>query len=249
MKELSSLVSRLSIVPHFKNLSQSTLRDIVSSGQVKRVIEGTTLFLEGDPCAGLFVLLDGRVQLVKFGVEGQETIIAVIKPVIMFNEVAVLDGGPNPLTALAIKDCMLWQISQERYQMLMERIPELGTGLLRVLAARNRRMLEHIEDLMSLPVLARTAKILLDLSQFGAQTINRTAHPNREIASLVATVPGAISRSLKNLRESGAIHCTRGKITILDVDELAELAHIDPIIYEAPVPGKVSEALSEWRSI
>ena len=55
-------------------------------------------------CAGMFVLLAGQVHLRKLGPQGQESILAVIEPVIMFNEVAVLDGGPNLTTAVAAQD-------------------------------------------------------------------------------------------------------------------------------------------------
>jgi len=55
-------------------------------------------------------LLSGRVHLCKLGPNGQQQIMAVIEPVIMFNEITVLDGGPNPTMALAVEDCVTWNI-------------------------------------------------------------------------------------------------------------------------------------------
>lgn len=233
MYSVEKLIERMRSVPHFQNTPEEVIRDIVLSGQVIHSQKGETIFHEGLDCAGLFVLFQGKVDLVKTGIQGQETIIMVIKPVIMFNEVSVLDGGPNPVTAKAMQDCIMWRISCEAYQGLMVRYPRVGTGLLRVLAKRNRAMLDHIEDLSSRPVLARTAKVLLDLSLNGQNLINRSVHSNNEIAALVSSVPGAISRSLKNIRQMGLIECSRNHITIVKAQELTALAQIEPLVFSS----------------
>jgi len=170
--------------------------------------------------------------LCKLGFKGQETIIARIDPVIMFNEVPTIDGGPNPVTAVAVQDCITWHISFERYQMLMGRYPELGTGLLRVLAARNRLLFSRYEDLLSLPVAARIAKMLLDLSEDGQKPINRSQNSIRKMAGISATVPEAISRSIKTFREMGIIESTRTKITILSLERLKKMAQIEPMEFK-----------------
>lgn len=232
MFDLETLIRRLGNVPHFKGLPETALKEIVISGQILRYSADSSIFSEGTQCSGLFVLFTGRVHLCKLGVQGQETIIAVINPVIMFNEVTVIDGGLNPVTAIAVEDCITWQIGCERFQMLMERYPRMGTGLLRVMATRNRLMLSHIEDLISRPILARVAKSLLDLSQSGHKAINRHRHSNKEIASRVATVHEAVSRSIKSLQDSGAIEYTRDEISVISIERLAELAQIRPLELE-----------------
>lgn len=229
MYSAERLIERMKSVPHFKNTPEDCIRDIVLSGQVIKVPKGETILHEGLDCAGLHVLLKGKVNLVKTGIQGQETIIMVLKPVIMFNEVSVLDGGPNPVSAIAMQDCVLWRISYEAYHGLMLRYPRVGTGLLHILAKRNRAMLDHIEDLSSRPVLARTAKVLLDLSNHGHNQIDRSLHTNYEIAALISTVPGAVSRSLKNIRQIGLISCTRSHITIINIEKMVKLAQVEPL--------------------
>jgi len=110
MMDYQNLSDRLGNVSHFKKLPEADLKAIVSAGQVIRYTAGSTIFAEGEPSAGLYVLFEGQVNLSKLGLQGQECILAVIRPVIMFNEVAVLDGGPNPVTALAVQDSILWRV-------------------------------------------------------------------------------------------------------------------------------------------
>lgn len=230
MIDLQSLIARLGSVSFFKHLPESALKDIVFAGQIRNFSANSTIFREGEPSAGMHVLLRGQVNLCKVGLQGIEYIVYIIKPVIMFNEITVIDNQANPVTANTTVDSTTWQVSYDQYKMLMNRYPEVGIGLLQILARRNRLLLTRYEDLMSRPVLARTAKLLYSLSQSGQQPINRYDHPNQRIAALAGTVPEAISRSIRTLKEKGVIECTRSQIKIVSLDELITFAMVEPTI-------------------
>jgi CRP-like cAMP-binding protein len=171
MENLQNLVDRIRTVKHFQSLGLAELHTIVSAGRIRHFKSRQTIFTEGDPCSGMFVLLRGRVHLCKFSRHGQMNIMSVIEPVIMFNEVAVLDGGTDPVTAIASEDCLTWHISYPAFQDLLKKIPQVGLSLLSVLARRNRQMIAHYEDLSFRPVISRTAKLLLGLSEAGRRPI------------------------------------------------------------------------------
>jgi CRP/FNR family transcriptional regulator len=235
---MENLAVRLARVPHFRSLPASALSTIVAAGRMGQFSGGSTIFLEGDPCAGMFVLLTGRVHLCKLGPQGHEQIVGVIDPVIMFNEVAVLDGGPNPVTAVAVRDCVVWRIGHEDLQDLIQRYPVVGTGLLRVLAARNRALLSRCEDLSYRSVPARLAKLLLELSRRGALPVERRDHPIRELAAHIGTVPELVSRSLRSLQDDGLVSSTRSQIGVVNVAGLAAVAGLE----EAPQEARTSAA-------
>lgn len=220
------LIAQLRRVQHFRHLSEADLSAIIAAGRIRRFAAGETIFVEGEPCAGMFVLLQGRVHLRKLGPQGQESILAVIEPVIMFNEVAVLDGGPNLATAVAALDCLTWQVGCENFGALLNKYPQIGLGLLRVLARRNRFLVGQWADLSFRSVQARTAKLLLDLSDSGRQPIDRRKHPNYELAARIATVPEAFSRALNAFKKRGCITTSRATITVGCVEELAALAEM-----------------------
>lgn len=223
------LIERLKNVHHFKNLPDQAIKDIVIAGQVHHYEPGTIIFREGEDCAGLFVLLKGLVHLYKLGLQGQETIVTSVQPVIMFNEVPIIDGGLNPVTALAVQDCVTWRIGYERFQLLMDNYHELGTSLLKILARRNRLLFGCYEDLLSRPVLARVAKVILDLSECGEVPIDRIKYTNPKMAALAATVPEAISRSIKTFKSDKIIQASRTKISVLVPERLSKEALIEPI--------------------
>jgi CRP/FNR family transcriptional regulator len=228
MDELQSLTESLRSVHFFARFADVDLRAIVTGGQIRHFLAGETIFFEGEACAGMHVLIRGQVHLCKIGPQGQTNIMAIVTPVIMINEVAVLDGGPNPMTAIAVRDCLLWQISHVTFQGLLKRYPEMGLGLLRVLAIRNREMLAQYEDVSFRSVLARAAKLLLDLSKYGQQPINRHEHSIIEMSSRIGSVPEAISRSLNTFKVQGLIKSNRTEILVSKPGELARLAQIEP---------------------
>lgn len=231
MFDMESLVKRLANVPHFKNLPEAAIKAIVYAGQVCHYQAGEQLFHEGAPCAGLHVILKGHVHLYKYGIQGEETIVASIKPVTMFNEVPTIDGDDNPVSAIAVQDCVTWCIGRDRFQTLMATYPELGTSLLQVLAARNRLLFTRYEDLLSRPVIARVAKVIIHLSSEGDTAIDRHKYDNQKMAALAATGPEAVSRSIKALKDDGMILASRSKITVLALAKLYEKALIEPLIH------------------
>jgi CRP/FNR family transcriptional regulator len=223
---MEQLAARMGRVGHFRDLAQEDRRRIVEGGTIRRFDKGELIFQQSSPCAGMFVLLSGKVRLCRISPRGQEQIVTQIQPVIMFNEVAVLDGKPNPVTAIAEENCLTWNVGYESFQGLVRRYPEVGLGLLRVLAARNRLLVELCADLSFRPVLARLAKLLLDLSENGGITIDRGEHPIQQLSSRIATAPEAISRSLTMLKEQDVIEASRAYIKVLRPETLAELAQV-----------------------
>lgn len=227
MDEIQQLSDSLRAVKYFQHLSSPDLTAIVTAGQARHFPAGETMFYELQPCAGMHVLLDGLVHLYKIGPQGQENIIKVVHPVTMFNEVAVLDGGMNPVCARAVQDCFAWRLEYESFQRILRRHPEIAVGMLKVMAARNRQLIDNYEDLSFRSVQARVAKLLLELSGNGQQKITRREHSISQMAARVATVPEAVSRSLGELARLGLIFSTRTEIRVLNAKALSDAAQLD----------------------
>jgi len=225
--ELSSIAKRMKRIIHFKDYSDRDLLSIVRAGTIKRYPVGSIIYHEGGESYGLGVLFKGEVHLYKLGPRGQENIISVVKPVIMFNEISAIDGGENPETAVAYKSCIIWSASHEVFKAGLDRFPELGLGLLSVLARRNRRLISKYADLSFRPVSERLAMLLLNLSEHGERKIIRKENSIQQMAALVATDPVVISRKLGEFKEAGIIECSRVTIIVHSPEKLADLAQLD----------------------
>lgn len=225
--DIHNLAKRLQHIEHFNTIPLEEVERIILAGSIKSFNKDRVIFTEEEPSAGMYVLLNGQVQLCKISPQGQISILSVINPVIMFNEVSALDNGPNPITAIANQDSLIWQITSEKLQDLIMQYPRIGLGLLQVLAKRNRKLISLFQDLSFRPLLSRTAKLLLEISDQGTQKINRKDNPNFHLASRLSTVPEAFSRCLKTFRHQNMIVCDTHKIEILDLIGLNHIAMMD----------------------
>ena len=156
MEEYTKLLSSVSF---FKNLGPSDLVRIINSGQLKRYKKDKYIYDKDDPSVGMYVLFTGKVHLCNYGCDGQSQIFSTIEPVTMFNEVTAIDGGPNPATAMAVKDCLTWNIGYEDFENLVRKYPDpvLGLAMMRVLAGRTRELIDLCGDLTFKTVVSRCA--------------------------------------------------------------------------------------------
>lgn len=227
MSEIHFMAERLQKVKQFNDIPLEGVKQIVASGTIREYLKGEIIFHEGDPCAGMYVLMHGQVNLGKLSPEGKEGILNTLEPVIMFNEVAALDGGPNPVTASAHTNIRIWHLGYPQFQQMLMKYPQIGISLLGVLARRNRLLLTHYGDLSFRSVEARLAKHLIALSDQGKHVVERRENPIHLIAARIITTPEAVSRTLKVLKSAGVIRVDRSEIEILDAKRLQEMAKID----------------------
>lgn len=186
---------------------------------------GAIIFGEGEPVAGLFLIEVGSVKVCRFSKEGREHTLRVFQPGETFNEVPVLDGGPNAATAIAFTDAVVWRIPRTDLQAVALRYPALAWILLESIARRTRYLVGLVQDLSARHVKSRLARLLLEQAQ-GADAQPAPLLTQEEMASRLGTVREVVGRALRHLAASGIIQFERHRIVILDAERLAEEAEL-----------------------
>ena len=118
----------LKSVPLFAGLSGEDLFPVAEIAQETEVPHGTTLFKQGDIGHYLYVVVRGRVAIIK-----EAKTIAERGPKQCFGEMAILDEGPRSATAVTQEDTELLRISGESFSELLDQHTELARGIIRVL--------------------------------------------------------------------------------------------------------------------
>jgi CRP/FNR family transcriptional regulator len=228
---MDKYIKLLSGVPYFKNLGPTDLFRIINSGELKRYRENKFIYYKGDQAAGMYVLFTGKVYLCNYNCDGQSQIFSTIEPVTMFNEITAIDGGPNPATAIAVKNCLTWNINYEAFENLVIKYPDpvVGLAMLRVLADRTRELITLCGDLSFSSVLSRSAKLILELSDQGNHPIDRQEFPLADLSALISTAPESVSRSLSWMANQGLIHADRNHISVENLPGLIEISTQDKL--------------------
>ena len=205
-------------VPYFARLDTAAMEAAAARAISRNYERGAVIFLEGDPCAGLHIIEEGRVKLYKVSAEGREQVVKLLGPGEFFNEVAVFDGGPNPVSAMAALEATLWVIDCASMRDLVSRFPALAAAVIENLAARSRHLLSLVEDLSLRTVSARLAKLLLSQAQTGSESSRLTSQ--QEMAAQLGTVREMVGRVLHTFEDEGFIQLDRHRIVIMDREGL-----------------------------
>lgn len=182
---------------------------------------GEMIFLQGDPSSGLYVVEAGEVKISRLSRDGREQILHIVRSGETFNDIAALDGGPNPATAMARTACLVWLIRREALKRVVAQYPGLAWALIESAARRARYLLGLVEDLGMRSVRGRLARLLLaEARAYEAGAIPRLL-TQEEMAARLGTVREVVGRALRSLAADGIIAFDRHRIVILDPKRLA----------------------------
>ena len=218
--------SALSRTRLFSGVDLEDLLRLAARGRQFELDSGDLLFTAGDPCKGLFVVVEGRTRAVRHGMDGREQIIHEDSPGSTFPEVAVFDDGPCPSSVFAVEDTVLLFIPKEEVKAFFLRHPEVALTALRVLSTRLRRATGMVEELALRGVSQRLAEYLLTRAAEGpSEKLLRLKHTNQEIADLIGSVREVVSRSFARLQREGWIE-KRGRVVEV-IDRRGLRGHIE----------------------
>lgn len=232
MKEESGLQVHdiVARIPYFAGLDPGTVRDIARSVRKRSVDAKEQILAEGDPCTGLFVVLSGRVRLLKMSADGREHVLRVLGAGATFNDVAVFDGGANSDSAVADGPTVVGLLPRAEVSALIIRHPEIAAAALKLLSARQRALGTAVENLALRDVTTRVARLILGCVKQHDHVIEnapdacaRISH--QDIAAMVGSVRKVVQRALKELENDGAITLERTRLRVLDVSKLEEWAN------------------------
>lgn len=224
-----SLGQTLTKASIFSSLSTAEVDFLAQHSMSRRFSAGETVFSEGDPCIGFYVVESGHVRIFKSSAGGREHVLSIEGPGNSVAELPVFDGGNYPASVTAIEDATLLFVSKEAFQALCLAHPQVALKVLRVVGSRLRRLVGIIEELSFTTVRHRLAAFLVRMAKTSGQ---RSTHGiefslpanNQEIASQIGTVRELVSRNLSRFQAEGLLKVDGRTVLVRDLKALeAEL--------------------------
>lgn len=206
-----------------RDADEQILRSLLARARTINIGRGEVLFLRGEPCHGLYIVLQGAIRLYNSSSSGREQVIGVERSGSLIGELPLFDGGNQPYSAEAMITSRLLFIPREHFLAILHAHPELMQAALRALAIRVRRLLHLVEELSLHEVPERIARYLLtQAKERGACfTLDYT---HAELAAQLGTVREVVTRTLNRFRKAGWITVQNGQITVTDPEALQALA-------------------------
>ncbi len=219
---MSPLADFLGSLPYFKVLGPDEIERIANETLERSFARGEVLFLEGEPCLGLYVVKSGSVRIFKSSPGGREQVLLITRQGDSFNDVPVFDGGPNPASASALETSTVYIVPRETMLSLVADCPA-ARAIIELFAKRLRHLTTIVEDLSFRSVVSRLAKMLLDSAavEDGASPLLHLTQ--EEMATMVGSVRDVVGRALRALERAGAIKIEGQRILVIDPEKLKEM--------------------------
>lgn len=200
---------RLARLAPFRDAAPGALAALAAHAVERRFARDETLFRAGAAPAGLYVVLDGRVRVLR-GADGRQHVVHAEGPGGTLGEVPLFAGGTYPATAVAAEPTTCALLTADALRRAVAEEPAVAFLLLGRLATRVRDLVQRLDDRSTRGVTARLADYLLARAarpDAGAVSLGMT---QTALAEELGTVREVVVRALLALRREGAIRAVGG---------------------------------------
>lgn len=129
-KEDDSLEKLLSGVPIFSQLTSRELSQVISIVHRRQYGADESIFTQGDPGLGMYVIEKGEVEIIFRDDAGTEKKLARLASGDFFGDLSLLDESPRSATAIAKVDSRIIGFFRPDLINLLSRSPKLGSKIL-----------------------------------------------------------------------------------------------------------------------
>src|SRR6266496_3785665 len=173
----------LSEIALFAALSESEIQGLAQRAVEKRFAPDEMLFWEGEPCAGIFLIVQGSVKIFRTSPGGREVMLAIETAPSSVAELPLFDGGAYPASVRAIEPVVALFINKNDFQQVCRQYPDVALKVLAVFGRRLRQLVNLVESMTFGSVTQRLARLLLEASKGSATATFELPVTHQELAS------------------------------------------------------------------
>jgi CRP-like cAMP-binding protein len=211
----------------FRDLSRLQLAEIASASKERSVPARQPIFCEDDPIRFVFIVISGRVKVTQLSRGGKEVILRIHGAGEIVDELCLMIGTTHRFSALPVESCQLLAWELRTFRAFTQRFPSLQLNLTNILASRLHVLQQRFCDLATERVPQRLARILVSLTEQGAEAgtnVKLIGLSWEELAQMTGTTVFTVSRLLSQWTECGIICTERKSIVVERLSDLSDLA-------------------------
>lgn len=221
--------SLIQALPVFGAMGEAELDDVIAHATSHHIPKGTAVFRQGESARCFFVLLHGRLKVVKVTPQGQQMIIRFVNPGDIYGIAKALRRDDYPASAIALVDSVTLAWPSEIWDEFVAAHPGFAANVMQTMGQRLQEAHTRLKELTTDEVEHRVAHTLLRLvAQSGRETEDGVLVDfpitQQDIAEAAGTTLHSVSRTLSAWESAGLVTVGRRKIVVRDVKALSELA-------------------------
>jgi len=222
-----NLLEALSNCVLFSELSEEQLERVRRHSHIIDMVEGESLFFQGDDAVSFYLVLSGRIKLYRVSPEGKEKVVEIVEQGGTFAEALMFMDHPHyPVTATALTPSHVIGFNSRDFKSMLRESIDTCFLLMGTMCFRLRGLIREIDALSLETGTVRTISYLLEQAPADRDDYDLQVAKS-VIASRLSVKPETFSRILKNLHEQNIVSIDGRRVTIHDRDTMIALTSIE----------------------
>ena len=230
--------------PLFSRLTPNDLGRIRTIAKELSFAANQTVFNEGDPGDGVYLVREGLVEISVAGGPSGRYVFKEVGPGDCIGEMAVIEDQPRSANAVARKETVLYFLPRDEVLRLVEEIPSVALAFLKEISQRlrgfNRQYLREVLQAERLAIVGRFARSIVHDLKNPLNIIGLTA----EMAAGPAAPTEVRARALNTIR----LQVDRINDLVGEILDFTQGSSPDLILPPVDFPQFINDVLEEIRA-
>jgi CRP-like cAMP-binding protein len=202
------------------------VRELLQIARRRRFSRNEVVFHRDDPGDSLHLISKGRFAVRVMTPLGDTATIAIRGPGDSFGEMALVGGMRRSATVAALEDSETFSIYEREFAQLRREHPAVSEVLVRFLVNEVRMLNERLLEALYVPVERRVLRRLVELAELypAVDGVSEITMTQEVIAELAGSSRPTVNGILREEAEDGTIELARGRLRILNLDEVRRRA-------------------------
>lgn len=200
-------------------LAADDVEDLAARLSTRSYEPGSVLFRQGHPREGIFIVREGRVELVWRGSMRRRLIVQILHPGDVEGDIGLILSMDPPYSGRALDEVEALVISPADLETLLATRPQVSRRWLSSVAARLVNAQRRILQLQDRDVREKVASLLLDEERRGVVEL-----PQESLAALLAVRRQTVNAVLRQFERSGLVRTAYRLVSIEDRPGLESVA-------------------------
>ncbi len=189
----------------FTNLKEEDINLILTSALIKEYKESDTVFYHGEQLQYFFIILEGKIRLLRGDIEGNEITFSVNTQVNPIIEIDIINESAHTTTAQTIENTILLAIPIADFRQHLNYYEIMALNMLSIVSRNYKYSIDHIEQLTLKSGIQRVGWFFLQLFLGGQKKGKVVQLPYNKalIANLLGIKPETFSRTIQHFKKSG----------------------------------------------
>lgn len=220
-------------LPVFSGMAPADLDRMLDAAKSRRVPKDALVFEQDMEAQSFFLLLHGRVRVVKATAEGPQVIVRYIGAGELLGIAQAIGRATYPASAVAVVDCVVLVWPSRLWAEFAAAFPSFGANTYKTVGERLQDVQSQVVELATQQVERRVAHALLRLVQ---QTGKKSDDgllidfpiSRQDIAEMTGATLHTVSRLLSAWEQKGLVKSGRQRISVVEPHRLLLIAEGRP---------------------